>query len=321
MTYPRPIVIASRCLGFGRCRYNGEMLFDSFIEQLKPWVDFRPVCPEMEIGLGVPRDPIRIVKQKNRLILYQPATGRDLSQLMTSFAAEFFQKTTEVDGFILKSRSPSCGPAGVKIYSNFEPGTKTMIGAGFFARAVQNQWPNRPIEDEGRLTNFMLREHFLAWIFTRARFRKIAESSRMRDLVAFQAENKYLFMALNQDQMRVLGRIAARRRPGSARTVFKAYEDELDRLFQKPPTVGAWINVLQHAVGYLSKRLSSRERIFFQNLIEEYRDERVPLSSLTALVQSWALRFDESYLVEQSFLSPFPPALRSLVDSGRRPKK
>lgn len=318
MTYPRPIVIISRCLGFGRCRYNGEVLSNPFIEQFKPWLDFRPVCPEMEIGLPMPRDPIRIVQSGKRLVLYQPATGRDLTQVMAAFNTQFVAQLAEVDGFLLKSRSPTCGPAGVKIYANFQPDARVSAGAGFFARALRKKWSGRPMADEGRLNNFAIREHFLTWLFTRARFRKIAEAGRIRDLVAFQAQNKYLFLALNQDRMRVLGRIAARRSPGSARAVFSAYENELDRLFQEPPTVGAWINVLQHAVGHLNQRLSSRERLFFQNLVEEYRDERVPLSSLTALIQSWALRFDESYLAEQSFLAPFPPVLRSLVDSGRR---
>lgn len=180
--FPYPSLAISKCLGFGRCRYNGEMRFDPLIERLKGFADCRPVCPEMEIGLGVPRDPIRIVRDRGQLVLHQPTTGRDMTDAMRAFIDRYFADLPEIDGFILKSGSPSCGPAGVKVYAGFKPGAKILAGAGFFAAAVQARRPGIPVEDEDRLTDSTIRENFLAWIFARARLRAISKPDRNRDI-------------------------------------------------------------------------------------------------------------------------------------------
>lgn len=316
-SFPRPVLVISKCLGFGRCRYNGEMMSDPLVERLKACADMRPVCPEMEIGLGVPRDPIRIVRDQGRLVLYQPSTGRDITADMNTFTERYLSGLPEVDGFILKSRSPSCGPAGVKVHAGFKPGSRIISGAGFFAAAVSQARPGVPVEDEGRLTNFTIREHFLTRIFTRARFREIAAGGRIRDLVEFQARHKYLFLAVDQAGMRRLGRIVAGHGPRGRANTFAAYGEGLDRLFSRIPSPGSWINVLQHAFGYVSSRLNGTERTFFQNLLEEYRDERIPLSAPVMVIRSWAMRFDDQYLLGQAFLDPYPSRLRDQSDSGR----
>jgi len=167
----KPVLVVSKCLGFGRCRYDGEKLSDPTVESLKKIVAFIPVCPEMEIGLGVPRDPIRIVRDHARRILYQPATGRDLTDTIRTFCAAFHARLPEIDGYILKSRSPSCGPAGVKVYAGFDPDTKPLAGVGFFAIAARRFRPGIPLEDEERLKDSAIRERFIAQIFARARSR------------------------------------------------------------------------------------------------------------------------------------------------------
>ncbi|OGC42904.1 hypothetical protein A2Y85_00155 [candidate division WOR-3 bacterium RBG_13_43_14] len=137
------------------------MIDDELIEQLKPLVEFRTVCPELAIGLGVPRDPIRIIKQKNILKLVQPATGRDVSDEMKAFTHGFLGSLKKIDGFILKSRSPSCGIRDVKIFSSMESKNLLIKGKGFFGGAICDYFPLLPIVDESQLTSPKIREKFL----------------------------------------------------------------------------------------------------------------------------------------------------------------
>lgn len=169
----KPVIIVSKCLGFAHCRYNGLIITSEFVEQLKPFVEFHPVCPELEIGLGVPREPVRVVDSKGQMHLVQPATGIDCTAKMQNFIERFLLAEKEIDGFLLKSRSPSCGIKDVKIFAGIENNYTTRKAAGFFGNAVLTKYPQMPVEDEGRLINFKIREHFLTRIFTAVRFNKI----------------------------------------------------------------------------------------------------------------------------------------------------
>jgi len=313
----RPIVVVSRCIEFDACRYNGQMIPDPFVAELMGFVDFIPVCPEVEIGLGVPRDPIRIVSVDGDLILYQPATGRDLTESMTSFTSQFLDSLDAVDGFILKFRSPSCGPGQVKVYQGMDPKTGAGKGDGFFAAAVLERFGDLPVEDEGRLKNFTLREHFLTHLFCRAAFRRIERIGAMSGLVDFHTRYKYQFMALNQSRLKVLGRIVANHERLPVEKVFSSYGRELGGMFTAVPKPGRYINMLLHAFGGVSRHLSDDERSFFLRTVEEYRDERIPLGVLTGLIHSWAVRFEDEFLLNQAFLSPYPRSLVSVADSGK----
>jgi uncharacterized protein YbgA (DUF1722 family)/uncharacterized protein YbbK (DUF523 family) len=313
----RPVVVVSRCIEFDRCRYNGQMIPDPFVTALMGCVDFIPVCPEVEIGLGVPRDPIRIVNVDDSLMLYQPATGRDLTESMTSFTSEFLDSLPAVDGFILKFRSPSCGPGQVKVYKGLDPKTGAGKGSGFFAAAVLDRFGDLPVEDEGRLKNFSIREHFLTHLFCRALFRRAKKSGTMSALVDFHTRYKYQFMALNQSRLKILGRIVANHEKLSPAEVFSAYEQHLGDMFAAVPKPGRYINMLLHAFGGVSRHLTDGERAFFLRTIEEYRDERIPLGVPISLIHSWAVRFEDEFLLTQAFLSPYPQVLVSVADSGK----
>jgi uncharacterized protein YbbK (DUF523 family) len=154
--FPKPIVVLSKCLEFEACRYNGEVIPDSFVKEIEPYVNFKPMCPEGEIGLGVPRDPIRVISHGKETRLLQPATGRDISSKMLGFADNYLKSLKEVDGFILKSRSPSCGTKDVKLFPSSEDGTAIGKTKGFFADRVLEHFPGLAIEDEGRLKNFKI---------------------------------------------------------------------------------------------------------------------------------------------------------------------
>lgn len=134
--FAKPIIVVSKCLEFDACRYNGEMVPDLTIRNLQPFVTFIPVCPEVEIGLGTPRETIRIVEKNGANRLVQPSIREDVTEKMNEFSNAFLQTLPEVDGFILKNRSPSCGTRDVKIYSGFEKGPVKGKGTGLFGGAV-----------------------------------------------------------------------------------------------------------------------------------------------------------------------------------------
>lgn len=316
-TFPCPIVIVSACLGFRACRYNGVSLPDAAVERMKPWVKFRPVCPEMEIGLGVPRDPMRVVEERGQRMLYQPATGRDVAAAMADFAERFLGSLDEVDGFLLKSRSPSCGLKDVKLYHSLKPDAGSSRGTGFFGGAVLQRFPGYPAEDEGRLKNFSLREHFLIRLFLLAELRVVLGERSVQALIEFHTRHKLLLMACNQSRTRLLGRTLAGHARDSLERIAGEYARELRLAMEKPPPYTALINALQHAFGGLSQALSAEERRFFLSTLEEYRDERVPLSVPLRLLQAWALRQDNRYLLSQSLLNPYPRELMDISDSGK----
>ena len=176
----KPRVVLSRCLEIEACRYNGQGIRSSVVRLLDPHVDYVPVCPEVEIGLGVPRDPIRVERagdgegatldsEHGPLRLVQPSTERDLTERMLGFSESFADTTGEVDGLLLKSRSPSCGIQDVKVYAGEAP--VTGRGTGLFAAVMRDRYPHTAMEDEGRLTNAEIRHHWLTRVWASARLR------------------------------------------------------------------------------------------------------------------------------------------------------
>ncbi|MBI5805441.1 DUF523 domain-containing protein [candidate division TA06 bacterium] len=170
----KPRIVVSKCLGFAACRYNGLMISSPLVRKLKDHVDFVPVCPEQEIGLGIPRDPIRIVEIKGRRYLYQPATGRDLTKEMNAFIRLFFRNLGPVDGFLFKSRSPSCGLRDVKVYSgsSVKQTLLTVRSQGFFGGRALEFYPGLAIVDENHLNNTVIRKHFLARVSAMVRLKE-----------------------------------------------------------------------------------------------------------------------------------------------------
>jgi uncharacterized protein YbgA (DUF1722 family)/uncharacterized protein YbbK (DUF523 family) len=317
INFPKPNIVVSKCLGFAKCRYNGDTVLDYVVDQLKPYVNYITVCPEVEIGLGVPRDPIRIVTEKNKLYLYQPATKKDVTKFMVDFVDKYLSSLQNIDGFILKYRSPSCGINSVKIYNSYNPDARSSAGAGFFGGEITKRLSGLAIEDEGRLKNFSIREYFFTKLFTLTQFRLTKKERQMKELVRFHTVNKLLFMAHNQIKMRELGKIVANQEKLNIDMVLNKYESILYELLTKAPSFSSWINVLTHAFGGMTENLNKEERKFFLNMIEEYRDERIPLSVLTKLILSWAVRFNNEYLLEQTFLNPYPKDLIDITDSGK----
>jgi len=315
--YPIPRVVISKCLGFDHCRYNGEIIPDNFIDKLRSYVEFITVCPEVEIGLGTPRAPIRIIEEKGGRSLFQPDSGKYFTRQMLDFTDAYLSSLSEIDGFILKNRSPSCGPADVKIFQGYDRSAGAYRDSGFFGGEVVKRFGQLAVEDEGRLKNFTIREHFLTKLFTLARFRQAEETADMGSLVKFHSEHKLLLLAYNQAHYRISGRIVANHEHHKAKQVYRLYRGELLHILRRPPRYTSMINTLQHAFGWISDNLASDEKRFFLKTLENYRDERIPLSTILHLIHAWAIRFKNEYLSSQVLLNPYPQDLTEITDSGK----
>jgi uncharacterized protein YbgA (DUF1722 family)/uncharacterized protein YbbK (DUF523 family) len=308
-TFVKPRIIISKCIEFDFCRYNGQIIRSEIVNKLKPYVDFLPICAEVEIGLGIPRDPIRIVEKQTKKYLIQPTTGRDVTNEMNSFAHQYLVSLKDIEGFLLKSQSPSCGTRDVKIYPAILHSAPVRREAGFFGEQVLHQFPFSAIEDEMRLQNPIIRQHYLTKIFTLANFRKVKETAKLQQLLQFHTENKFLLMGYSQKELRILGNILANQDKQPFSTVFSDYENHLYLAFSKAPRYTSEVNVLNHAFGYISQELSTLEKKFYANLIEKFRRGQIPLSVPVNLVRSWVIRFDQPYLSPQTFFEPYPDEL------------
>jgi len=293
------------------------MLGDDLIERLKPYAEIMTVCPEADIGLGTPRAPVRLVKHEGKIIMIQPSTEKDVSQAMHDYNQATIAELSDIDGFILKNRSPSCGPTDVKVYASSGKGATADKGVGLFAQAAMGRFPFAAIEDEGRLKNFHLREAFLMRLFALARLRQLIAAPSVSGLSTFHASHKLLMMCFHQEMMRQCGRIASNSDGLPLVEMVQRYAEVFREALARQPRQSNIINALYHGYGWISEGLSSAEKKLFLDAMEEYRDDRVTLVTLLHLLKSYVARFTHDYLGSQYFLEPYPRALFDLSDSGR----
>jgi len=300
----KPKIFLSKCFSYP-VRYNGGIVHDEFIEKLKKFVDYELICPEMEIGLGMPRPKIIIKMINNEKQLFQPETGRNLTKRMREFTDEFIKKITAVDGFILKNKSPSCGLASANFYKN-----KKITGRtdGFFAGGIKNKFPDLPLEHESRLNNPELREHFLIRIFSLADFRGLKKESKPDALVQFHTKYKYLLMTYNQKDLNELGKIVADSRTGKKERIEK-YKIIFYHSFNKKPSRVRHSNTILYIFGYLSKNLNQNEKKHFLKLTEKYKNGDIELNVILKMLKKFAYRFENNYLLNQRYINPFPEEL------------
>lgn len=316
----RPRLVLSECLELEACRYNAQTVRSSVMRMLEPHVEFLPVCPEVGIGLGVPRDPIRLITgdgegESGGPRLVQPSTNRDLTDAMRSFGRGYADATTDVDGLLLKSRSPSCGIKDVKVYAAAADAPVTEKAAGLFAGIMAERYPYAAMEDEGRLTNAEIRHHWLTRVYASARLRSALEQGPA-GLVEFHTRYKLVLMAHSPEGQRALGRLVARSGEDFDDAAAE-YTRGLAEALEEPASPGANINAIQHAQGYFKRELAAGEKRQYSELQAEYRAGRLPFQALLAVLGSWVERFDEPYLREQFFFHPYPRDLVVAADSGR----
>ena len=318
--FARPTIVVSKCLEFEHCRYDGSMISDVFVRKLKNYVNFIPLCPEMEIGLPSPRQALRIIEQDGNEKLIFSQTGESLTFPMESYTKEKMNdlKSSDVDGFILKSRSPSCGIKDVKVYKTFgRSSSLPRKTKGFFGKAVTQEFGQLVIEDEGRLLNYEIREHFCTRIYTHAAFRELKKAPTMGALVRFHSQYKYLFMAYHPNHLNALGKIVANHQQNTIPDVFIQYEVAMNKLLATVPNTMRMINVMLHLFGYFSKDLNVKEKAYFLDAIEQYRNHQIPQSTVMAILRAWVVRFEQEYLMEQKIFTPYPLELVEVRDSGK----
>jgi len=311
----KPKVLISKCIEFDNCRYNAQMISSDFVKKLKKYVDFKPICAEVEIKLGVPRKPIRIVEKNNESKLVQPETKKDVTKDMNEFCKNFL-KNLELDGAILKSKSPSCGIKDVKIYPTIEKSAPIRRDKGFFGGAVLKKYEFIAIEDEDRLRNHIIKENFLRKIFLFASFREIKKQNSINSLIKFHSNNKFLIMSYSQKDLKTLGNIVANKDKKPIIQVLEDYEQKLYLAFSKSPRCTSSINVLNHTFGYISKELKSEEKKLFLDSIKSFREGHIGLSVPISLMKSWIIRFDQDYLIDQTFFAPYPEDLMEVENTS-----
>jgi len=313
--FPKPRILVSRCLGFAACRWNGQRIEDPTVEALKPLAEFIEVCPECDIGLGTPRHPARLVASEEGLKMIQPATGGDCTRRMLDFAKDFIEKAEAFDGAILKFKSPSCGVGNAKIYRGVESYECEGKGDGLFSGELKKRLPSLPMEDEGRLRNFAIRECFLSRVFLGATIRMTINN--LGELMDFHARCKYLLMAYSQSCLKKMGRLLAEGEKAKFKELRESYASLFTQALAQPAKEGSVANALQHMMGHFSEGLNKAEKEYFIDLLEEYLRGSLPMSAPAGVLKAWALRFDERYILKQHLLRPYPEALVAISDSGK----
>tara|TARA_Y100000590_G_scaffold3036_1_gene4050 strand:- start:29 stop:961 length:933 start_codon:yes stop_codon:yes gene_type:complete len=303
MTFIKPTILISKCLEFEACRYDGKIINNKNIKKLIKHIIFKPVCPEIEIGMGIPRNTIRIIENQKKQLLLQSQTGRDYSKKINVFSEKFLSRLNYIDGFILKSNSPSCGVKSAKIYSKKNNLILKKNSSGFFSKQILSMFPNHPIQEEDKLNNVFIREHFYTSIFTIADFKRV---NNINELYKYHSKHKYLFMSYNQTILKKLGNIAANLDDLPSNKVIDCYYKNLLKIFLKKARYTSNINTQMHIMGYFKKMLTTNEKKHFLDTIEKYRDKKIPTSYVNRILVSWVNRFENKYLKNQSYFQPFP---------------
>ena len=298
----RPLRLGvSSCLLGEQVRFDGGHKRDRFVaDVLDPWVEWVSACPEKEIGMGVPRPTVRISDRDGEPRMIAPSTGEDFTERMNEYAETRVGALMDVDldGYVLKKNSPSCGLMRIKVYKGEHPLHKK--GVGLFAAVLTRRWPGLPVEEEGRLNDAPLRENFIERIFARNRWRTLVRRGpSRRALVAFHTAHKLLLLAHNEAAYRRLGRLVGEAGKTSDEELFRAYELEFQRALETRATVKKHCNVLQHAMGYLKRALPPAEKRELESAIEDYRGGLLPLIVPVTLLRFNLRKHGIDYLLGQ----------------------
>ncbi len=304
-------------IGVSACLLGREVRFDGghkrsdfLVDIFGPFVEFVPVCPEVEIGLGVPRETLRLVRIGADIRLLGNKTGSDQTDSMRRYSDRRTAALTNDDlsGYILKKDSPSCGMERVRMYGI--NGMPTRDGRGLFADALMRRFPNLPIEEEGRLNDARLRDNFIERVFAYRRIRILFASRwTIGGLVALHTAHKLQLLAHAPRAYAELGRMVANASTIPRAEVRDRYEAEFMGALKKIATPARHVNVLQHMAGYFRDRLDSESRGELAAVIEDYRNGLVPLIVPITLVRHHVRTLDIVYLKGQVYLEPHPKEL------------
>ncbi len=298
----------STCLLGEKVRFDGGHKHNPYITQtLGQFFEFVPVCPEAECGLGIPREAMRLIGDVANPRLVTNKTGIDRTRQMKDWAAKRLDELEKerLCGFIFKKDSPSSGLYRVKVYT--DQGQPVRTGRGLFAAAFTSRFPRIPVEEEGRLHDPALREKFIEQVFALKRWREaLAMGPSMGNLVNFHTREKLLLMAHSQKHYRIMGRLVAGGKKIPAATLYDRYEMLLMEALNLKATIAKHTNVLMHILGYFKKQLSADEKQEVLELIDNYRNGRLPLIVPVTLLNHFVRKYRQPYLSDQTYLKPHP---------------
>lgn len=302
----------SACLLGQRVRYDGgHKRQDSLVETVGRHVEWVPVCPEVELGLGTPRPTLRLEGPPGDLRLVMPSRGEDLTRRMRRWAKARVRALgrEELAGFVLKKGSPSCGVARLPVYG--ESGRRTRRdGVGFFAAALLEAFPDLPVEEEHRLCDPALRESFFVRVFATQRLRGLFRPRwRLEELEAFHEREKLLLLAHDPAGRRSLGQLVARGTELPRAELAARYRKGFAQALARRATVAKHAKVLRRCLGYFERRLDAGERAELSACIADYRRRLVPLVVPVTRIKHCARRFALDSLLAQSYLDPQPQEL------------
>ena len=302
----------SACLLGEKVRYDGGHKLDRFLrDTLGQYVDYLPVCPEVECGLPVPREAMHLAGNPESPRLVTSKTKQDMTERMVKWANKRILELEKenLGGFIFKSDSPSSGLERVKVYN--EKNIPIKKGIGIFAKIFMDHFPLLPVEDEGRLHDPKLRENFIERIFTLKRWREaLAENPTRGNLVKFHSQHKYLLLAHSPKHEQSMGQLVARAKRISLAEACGQYQTLLMEALKIKTTPKKNANVLMHMVGFFKEQLSSAEKQELLEVIENYRREYIPLIVPITLIKHYVNKYNEPYLKEQIYLNPHPLELQ-----------
>ncbi len=301
----------SRCLLGEEVRFDGGHKRDTFLtEVLGRYVEWVPVCPEVEAGLGTPREAMRLVGDPQNPRLVTIKSGIDYTRALGTMTWNRIDKLKDLDlsGYVFKRGSPSCGIERVPIYN--EHGKPTRTGVGLFARAFIEQFPLVPVEEEGRLCDPTLRENFIERVFCYRRWQDLLQSGVTRQaLVQFHTLHKYLLLAHHPQQCEVLGQLIGQAHQHHPKELAHRYGELFMKALAVKATVRKHVNVLQHIMGYFKKWLGAHEKAELLGVIGDYHDGLTPLIVPLTLIKHYVQIFDVSYVLDQVYLNPHPNEL------------
>jgi len=302
----------STCLLGENVRYDGGHKLDRFLtDTLGQYVEYVPVCPEVECGLPIPRESMHLEGDPESPRLITSKIKQDMTERMVRWAKRRVVEIEEQDlcGFIFKSDSPSSGMERVRVYN--EQGMPIKKGIGMFARIFMEHFPLLPVEDEGRLHDPELRENFIERIFTLRRWREVlTRKETLGNVVDFHTKHKLLILSHSPKHYQTMGKLVAKAKELPIRELYQQYQTILMEALQLKATPKKNTNVLHHMMGYFKEQLSADEKQELLEVIDHYRQEYIPLIVPITLIQHYVRKYNQPYLKQQVYLNPHPLELQ-----------
>ena len=299
----------SACLLGDQVRFDGGHKRSSFCaDELQRHVEFVKLCPEVGIGMPVPRPTIRLEQHQTGVRAIVPKTGEDVTQRLSEFADRAQPHLQQLSGYVLCAKSPSCGMERVKLYDP-QTGHARKEAQGIFVQRLRQLHPALPLEEDGRLNDAPLRENFVMRVYVYHAWQQLPKPLTKADLLRFHTSLKLLLLAHNQQQYRALGRLVADQQKISAE-FSKSYIEAIMAALAHPATRANHTNVLQHIQGYFSQHLNAEQKAELSELIMAYHDGIQPLLAPLTLLRHYLREFPDAYLAEQRYLNPYPADLK-----------